>query len=77
MNIKGTRTEANLAAAFAGESQARNKYTNNAEKAKEIVAAYEPEFASKDDYLSYMDSLNDSGDRIVYKEDGTADVRFS
>ena len=27
MNIKGTRTEANLMAAFAGESQARNKYT--------------------------------------------------
>ncbi len=26
-NIKGTKTEANLAAAFAGESQARNKYT--------------------------------------------------
>ena len=34
MNIKGTRTEANLAAAFAGESQARNKYTYYAEKAK-------------------------------------------
>lgn len=27
MNLKGTQTEANLAAAFAGESQARNKYT--------------------------------------------------
>ena len=27
MNIKGTKTEKNLAAAFAGESQARNKYT--------------------------------------------------
>ena len=26
-NLKGTKTEANLAAAFAGESQARNKYT--------------------------------------------------
>lgn len=26
MDIKGTRTEANLLAAFAGESQARNKY---------------------------------------------------
>ena len=27
MNLKGTKTEANLATAFAGESQARNKYT--------------------------------------------------
>ena len=25
MNLKGTKTEANLQAAFAGESQARNK----------------------------------------------------
>lgn len=33
--LKGTRTEANLQAAFAGESQARNKYTYYAEKAKE------------------------------------------
>ena len=27
MELKGSRTAANLAAAFAGESQARNKYT--------------------------------------------------
>ncbi|MEF9894160.1 MAG: rubrerythrin family protein [Clostridia bacterium] len=32
--LKGTRTEANLQAAFAGESQARNKYTFFASKAK-------------------------------------------
>ena len=32
--LKGTRTEANLMAAFAGESQARNKYTYFASKAK-------------------------------------------
>lgn len=32
--IKGTRTEANLMAAFSGESQARNKYTYYASKAK-------------------------------------------
>lgn len=34
MDLKGTRTEANLQAAFAGESQARNKYTYFASKAK-------------------------------------------
>lgn len=33
-NLKGTKTEANLLAAFAGESQARNKYTYYASKAK-------------------------------------------
>ena len=34
MNLKGTKTEANLQTAFAGESQARNKYTYYASKAK-------------------------------------------
>lgn len=33
-NIKGTKTEANLMTAFAGESQARNKYTFYASKAR-------------------------------------------
>jgi rubrerythrin len=33
-SIKGTRTEKNLLAAFAGESQARNRYTFFASKAK-------------------------------------------
>lgn len=34
MNLKGTKTEANLWTAFSGESQARNKYTYYASKAK-------------------------------------------
>lgn len=34
MELKGSKTEANLLAAFAGESQARNKYTYFASKAK-------------------------------------------
>lgn len=34
MEFKGSRTEANLMAAFAGESQARNKYTYYASAAK-------------------------------------------
>ncbi len=33
--LKGSKTEANLMAAFAGESQARNKYTYYASKARE------------------------------------------
>ena len=32
--LKGSKTEANLMTAFAGESQARNKYTFYASKAK-------------------------------------------
>ena len=45
-NLKGTKTEANLMEAFAGESQARNKYTYFASKAKkdgyeEIAAIFE------------------------------------
>lgn len=34
MELKGTKTEKNLQAAFAGESQARNKYSYYASKAK-------------------------------------------
>ena len=34
-NLKGTKTEANLMHAFAGESMARNKYTFYAAKARE------------------------------------------
>ena len=39
MELKGTKTEKNLMEAFAGESQARNKYTYFASKAKK--AGYE------------------------------------
>ena len=34
MDLKGSRTEANLMAAFSGESMATNKYTYFASKAK-------------------------------------------
>lgn len=45
-DLKGTKTEANLMTAFAGESQARNKYTYYASKAKkdgynQIAALFE------------------------------------
>lgn len=35
MNLKGTKTEQNILTAFAGESQARNRYTFFASKAKD------------------------------------------
>ncbi len=51
-NLKGTKTEANLMAAFAGESQARNKYTYYASKAKkegfEQIAALFTETANNE-----------------------------
>ncbi|MEG1062046.1 MAG: ferritin family protein, partial [Oscillospiraceae bacterium] len=34
MDIRGTKTEQNLMTAFAGESEARNKYTYYASKAR-------------------------------------------
>lgn len=52
MNITGTKTEKNLAAAFAGESQARNKYTYFASVARkegyEQIAAIFEETASNE-----------------------------
>ena len=51
-NLKGTKTEANLMTAFAGESQARNKYTYYASKAKkegyEQIAALFTETANNE-----------------------------
>ena len=46
MELKGSKTEQNLLTAFAGESQARNKYTYYASKAKkegynQIAALFE------------------------------------
>ena len=52
MSIKGTKTEQNLLKAFAGESQARNRYTFFASKAKkegfEQIAAFFEETAAQE-----------------------------
>ena len=52
MELKGSKTEANLMAAFAGESQARNKYSYYASQAKKeglnIVAKYFEETANNE-----------------------------
>ena len=51
-DLKGTKTEKNLQEAFAGESQARNKYTYFASKAKkegyEQIAAFFEETANNE-----------------------------
>ena len=65
MNLKGTKTEANLLAAFSGESQARNKYTYYASKAKkdgyEQIAAIFEETANneKEHAKMWFKQLND------------------
>ena len=67
MELKGSRTEANLLAAFAGESQARTKYTFYASKAKkdgyEQIAAIFEETANneKEHAKLWFKLLHDGG----------------
>ena len=50
--------------------------SNNAARAKEIVAAHKPLFASKEEYFAYIDAFDGAGDRITYREDGVAEVKI-
>ena len=47
---------------------------NNAERAKKIIADFKPRFASKEEFLAHIDSLNCEGDRITYRDNGTAEI---
>ena len=49
--------------------------SDNASTANKIKADFKPLFATKADYLAYVDAICSSGDRIIYNEDGTATVR--
>lgn len=64
--LKGSKTEANLMAAFAGESQARNKYTYYASKAKkdgyvQIAALFEETAANEKEHAKIWFKLLNSG----------------
>jgi rubrerythrin len=67
MNLKGTKTEANLQAAFAGESQARNKYSYYASKAKkdgyvQIAQLFEETAANEKEHAKiWFKFLHDGG----------------
>ena len=66
MDLKGTKTEANLQAAFAGESQARNKYTYYASKAKkdgynQIAAIFEETAANEKEHAKLWFKLLHGG----------------
>ncbi len=48
---------------------------DGAKEAKTIKAEFKPLFATKKEYLDYVDAICSSGDRIIYNEDGTATVK--
>ena len=68
MNLKGTKTEKNLMAAFAGESQARNKYTYFASVAKkegyqQIAAIFEATANNEKEHAKmWFKALGELGD---------------
>ena len=72
-SLKGTKTKKNLLAAFAGESQARNRYTYFASKAKK--QGYEQISAI---FLETADNEKEHAERIFkFLEGGEAEVSAS
>ena len=47
---------------------------DGAERAKKVIAEFKPLFKSAREFLDYQDSINSSGDRIIYHEDGSATI---
>ena len=84
MNLKGTKTEANLQAAFAGESQARNKYTYYASKARkegyeQIAAIFEETAANEREHAKMWFKLlhdNSIPDTITNLTDAAAGENY-
>lgn len=79
MNLKGTKTEANLKAAFAGESQARNKYSYFASQAKkdgyEQIAAIFEETAHNEKehakmWLKELNGIGNTAENLKAAADG-------
>ncbi len=75
-NLKGTKTEKNLMEAFAGESQARNKYTYYASKARkdgfEQIAAIFEETANneKEHEERYKKLIENINNDLVFSSEG-------
>ena len=79
MELKGSKTEQNLWAAFTGESQARNKYTYYASKAKkdgyvqiakifEETAANEKEHAKM--WFKELNGIGNTAENLVAAAEG-------
>lgn len=49
--------------------------SDGGKRAKQVIDEYEPLFASKEEFLEYVDNINASGDRIEYCEDGRIIVK--
>ncbi|MDO4311629.1 MAG: rubrerythrin family protein [Eubacteriales bacterium] len=67
MELKGSKTEANLRTAFAGESEARNKYTYYASKAKkdgyvQIASIFEETAANEKEHAKMWFKLLHGGE---------------
>ena len=67
MELKGTKTEKNLQTAFAGESQARNKYTYFASVAKkegyqQIASIFEETAGNEKEHAKMWFKLLNGGD---------------
>lgn len=83
-DIKGTKTEKNLQEAFAGESQARNKYTYFASKAKkegyeQIAAIFEETAANEKEHAKMWYKLLNGGeisDTVANLRDAAAGENF-
>ena len=50
--------------------------SNDAALAKKVLAENKPRFASKEDYLKAIESLNMTKNAVVKKEDGTVVLDF-
>ena len=78
MELKGSRTEANLMAAIAGESQARNKYIYYAEQARkdgfEQIADIFEETALNEQTHAYLWTLHIRGGSLPKTEDALKDA---
>jgi rubrerythrin len=79
MNLKGTKTEANLKAAFAGESQARNKYTYFASVAKkegyeQIAELFEKTAKNEEEHgkiwFKALGELGDTAANLLHAAEG-------
>ena len=79
MNLKGTKTEKNLWAAFAGESQARNKYTYFSSAAKkagyeQIAAIFESTANNEKEHAKLwfkaLGELGDTATNLLHAAEG-------
>ena len=50
--------------------------SDGAKRAKKVIEEFKPIFATNEEFFAYQDSLWTTGDRITYREDGTAEIKL-